>query len=49
MSRAADTTALLMLESVVGAFKSLLRAADGGYGDSTDPATKLEMLLTGTH
>ena len=45
--RAADTTALLMLESVGGAFKSLLRAADSSSGDSTDPATKLDMLLTG--
>ena len=44
--RAADTSALLMLQSVNAAFKTLLRLADGAYSDS-DPATKLEMVLTG--
>jgi len=44
--RAADTSALLMLQSINGAFKTLLRPADGNYTD-TDPAHKLEMELTG--
>jgi mediator of RNA polymerase II transcription subunit 16 len=44
--RAADTTALLMLQSVNGAFKTLLRPADGPYSD-LDPTSKLEMELTG--
>ena len=44
--RAADTSALLMLQSINSAFKTLLRPADGSYSDS-DPTTKLEMVLTG--
>ena len=42
--RAADTSALLMLQSVNAAFKTLLRLVDGAYSDS-DPATKLEMVI----
>ena len=44
--RAADTTALFVLQAVNGAFKTLLRPADGNYSDS-DPTSKLEMVLTG--
>jgi len=44
--RAADTSALLVLQSVNAAFKTLLRLADGAFSDS-DPATKLDMVLTG--
>ena len=39
--RSADTTVLLMLKSINGSFKSLVRCADINYSD------KLEMLLVG--
>ena len=43
--KAADTNALLMLKSINGAFKGLLRAAESNYLDYTDPCEKLEMTL----
>jgi len=45
--RAADTTAILMLKSINGAFKSLLSSADLNYSDFTNPVEILEMLLVG--
>jgi len=45
--RAADTTAFLMLKSINGAFKSLLRSSDSSYSDYSDPVEKFEMLISG--
>jgi len=45
--RAADTTAFLMLKSINGTFKSLLKSAENNYSDYTDPVDKLEMMLVG--
>ena len=43
--RAADTNALLMLRSIAGAFKNLLKTSDTSFSD-TDPGDKLEMVLS---
>jgi len=45
--RAADTNALLMLKSINGAFKSLLKSAEFNYTDYSDPVEKFEMFLAG--
>ena len=43
--RAADTNALLMLRSIAGAFKNLLKTSDTSFSD-TDPGDKLELVLS---
>ena len=43
--KAADTNALLMLRSISGAFKGLLKQSDTSFSD-TDPGDKLEMVLS---
>ena len=43
--KAADTNALLMLRSISGAFKNLLKTSDTSFSD-TDPGDKLEMVLS---
>ena len=43
--KAADTNALLMLRSIAGAFKGLLKTSDNSLTDS-DPGDKLEMVLS---
>ena len=43
--KAADTNALLMLKSVNGAFKGLLRSSDKNFLDYSDPCDMFEMTL----
>ena len=43
--KAADTTALLMLQSINSAFKGLLRSSDSKFLDFVDPTEKLETTL----
>ena len=43
--KAADTNALLMLKSVNGAFKGLLRSSDTNFLDYSDPCDMFEMTL----
>ena len=44
--KAADTNALLMLKSINGAFKGLLRSSDTNFLDYSDPCDMFEMTLT---